>query len=628
MSGIAGLVHTDGRPVAAEDLRAIAAAHPHPSDGVDLWSDGGAGLVRFALRVTPESAEEVQPFVHPGSGAALLFDGRLDNRPELLDLLNGEAAAAAPDGEIVLRLYERFGDAAAHRLVGDYAIALWRPRDRSLHCVRSPVGWRPFLWTTDGPRFGFASEPATLLRGMGLRPDLNEGAAAEYLSGRFATLTETYWKGVHRLAPGGSLTLRDGRVRLLRWFEGPFEDLTRRSRGEHVERFTEAFDAALIAVNRSRGPVASQLSGGLDSSSIVCRSAQLHAAGRLTHAVRPISARFPGQPNDEGFWIEAVERKIGAASHTVSPIRFDLDVTRRWCADTLHLPIRSNALAVFAPVYDAVGAGGGRVLLTGEGGDDWFNGTRMHWADLLVQGRWGVLVKDALDQGGGGGAPGKLLAMSRLAIRPHLFAGLRDRSIFGFDTGEAPPNWIRPDWAARTGLRRRWAQAERPPRLPSLAQYERYGVFMAGRRLNTYDPVVSFAASRGLELRHPLHDLRLARLSMGAAGPMLRRSNITKRVLRDAMQDVLPDEVRTRTSKANFSSSLINTVDERLRERPFAQMLPVRMGWLDPAPIAAVHETYSEWAGNGAQEPFPNASYGVVWNIMAMDIWLEQAFGL
>src|SRR5258705_2750624 len=109
MSGIAGVVYTDGRPAEVATLDAMAHATPHLGiDGAQTWHDGPAGLIRFALVTTPEAVAANQPFVDPRSGMVIAFDGRLDNRAELFALLGaGAPPATAPDCPIPLAAHVR-----------------------------------------------------------------------------------------------------------------------------------------------------------------------------------------------------------------------------------------------------------------------------------------------------------------------------------------------------------------------------------------------------------------------------------------------------------------------------------------------------------------------------------------
>ena len=231
-----------------------------------------------------------------------------------------------------------------------------------------PLGWRPFVWSFDGSRFGFATQPRVLIKGLGLEHRLNEGAIGEYLAARFVSKDETFWVGVQRLPGGYALLLKNGYTRTWRWHTGPFPDNSATSEAEHVERFRELFDQAIIATMRSSSDVVAHLSGGLDSSSVVCRGMELYRAGRLSQPLRAESVRYPGQPQDETKWSSQVEAHLGIEATVASEQPYNFDEAREWCRQTLHLPLRPNVLMASC---DRLQSEGVRVLLTGEGGDDW-----------------------------------------------------------------------------------------------------------------------------------------------------------------------------------------------------------------------------------------------------------------
>lgn len=630
MSAIAGIVWLDGHAAEQATLDAMRRATPFLGvDGVDSWREGAAGLLRFALRATPQSLTETQPCRIPGSDARIVMDGRLDNRDEIRALLGRDAPGAdAPDAQVVLAALERLGEGALDDFAGDFALAVWWPARRQLFCARSNGGWRPLLWTFDGARLAFATEPRTLVDGLGLPRRLNEGFAAEFLAMRVSSPADTLWKDIQRLPPGFALTLENGQVRTRRWYEGPFEDLTGVSEAEHVERFRALFDQSLIALHRSVGPVAAQLSGGLDSSTVVCRSMELHRAGLIDAPIRPVSTRFYGAACDEGAWIEAVEQQAGVASTHIESSLGPAGTPAEWCRTTLQLPLRPNIQCTDTPLNRLPALEGTKVILTGEGGDDWLAGTHSHWPDLAARGRWARLVGETF------GARPELPAMANLkaivaeGFLPLVLRSRRER-LWRFnlpDLGEVP-DWVRPQWAAEVGLVERWRAAPDPPRLGNIAQQQRYFASTYPRKHVNLDNALTLVASRGMELRHPFHDQRLVKFFMGCDGGVLRRGLERKHLLRVAMRGTLPELVRTRQTKANMSVSILTMVRRRLAEKPIDEIAPVTLGWLDGEALRSTEQAVGDWIVAGSVGP-PPGNYGLVWNAIAMDLWLEHAFGL
>lgn len=628
MTGIAGITSLDGQPVTQEILDGMRQATPHIGpDGVGSWVSGPVGMLRFHLWTTPEAVGEVQPRRDPDSDSTITFDGRIDNRAELLSLLERRTDSPEPDCSIVLKLFNRFGDDCVQRLTGDYAFAIWSGKRQRMFCARSPVGFRTLLWAQDGKRFAFASQPRTLVEGLSIERRLNEGAVGEYLSARFVTQTETFFVGINRLPGGGALAVEDGRVRTWHWHNGPFEDWSNRSEADHVDRFRELFDQALQSVMRSDRTVMAQLSGGLDSSTVVSRATQLHRAGRIDRQVGVITVRYPGQQHDEGAWSGVVESEYGLTADVATPDHFSLDDQRSWCAETLHLPLRPNVMtAMNAPMQ----ARNARVLLTGEGGDDWLGGSHGHWPDLLLRGQWGRLLREATAYQPLAQIPRGMRRILLDAIAPVVSERARARHLRPhLDFGYEPPPWIRADWANRIGLSDRWRADRLPNDLPDYSQRQRYHAAWLARRHVNMDNALALGNAQGIEWRHPFHDIRLTGFLMGASGEMLRRGRVKKYLLRQAMRGTLPEKIRTRPDKASSVVTIIDAVGERLRERPVEDLYGVRMGWIDGKMLQAAHTEHLAWRETGfARNRMPKMFYGPVWFTISMDLWLDHAFKL
>ena len=629
MSAIGGIVDLRGG-LDVRVLPAIAAAAPSFS-GVNStsWNDDYAGLVHVMLATTPEALTETQPW-RDRSGTVITFDGRVDNRDELRAMIGNDAPPRdAPDCVIVLAAWRRLGADLLDRLVGDYAFAIWDPAVRRLTVVRSPVGWCPLLWTERPGGIAFATEPAMLVRGLALSPGVDEATVGEMLSLRFVSETASFWNGIQRLPAGHLLEADAHGIRTRRWLEGPFADSSRLSDRDHIDRFTELFDQAIVATTRSAGPVAAFLSGGLDSSSVVCRSRQLVEAGKLAAMPRTLSGRFPGDACDEGEWIAAVEERCGIRTHDIVAAPYDWAAATAWTAQSLHLPLRPTAASIYTGSCDWLQANDTRVLLTGEGGDEWLTGGRSHFPDLLRAGRLRTLLQEGLSTASNATVAQRLRLTASSAIGPIVSARQRASLLFPhLDFIIHPPAWIRPDWARRIGLADRWRHAPQPPALSGLAPQQRYGRYSMARRHINLDNIISWVSSRQIEMRHPLHDFRLTRFLLGAAGGMLQRNGLRKHLLREAMRGTLPDALIGRRDKANMSTPIVHAVTERLRERPIHQLSCVRLGWIDPEPLAAIEREHAAWRAGGMIGKMPHGSYGAVWNAVAADLWLEHAVGM
>lgn len=631
MSAIAGAVHVDGRAMPPTTLaRIAAAAAPRGFDGRSIWHAGPAGLIRFHHATTPEAVGERQPLTG-ASGAVIAFDGRLDNRADLLGLLGapGQALRDAPDVTLALALFERRGEDFLQALVGDWALAIWQPHAQRLLCARSPMGWRPFLWTFDGRTFGFATEPRALIVGLGLDRRLNEAAIGEMIAARFMTHDETVWAQIQRLGQGAALRLKRGRVAHWQWHVGPFADHRRLSEADHVKRFNALFDQALSATMRSNTGVGAHLSGGLDSSSVVARLTELHRAGLVDRQIGAISARFPGEAQDETRWSGAVEAHCGIAARIVGREAYDLDAAGRWCAETLQLPLRPSLTDGTTAGIRAQQAAGERVLLTGEGGDEWLGGGLGHLPDMLLRGDLLGLLREALGQFPAEPRYRRLQRTAFRALAPIISPAYRAKFLTPALVFDTPmPEWIRPEWAARIGLAQRWHDTKPPFAPHGFAQKQRYAVFAHARRYVGYEPLLAFAEAHGVEMRHPFHDLRLTTFLMGASGPMLRHKGERKYLLREAMRGTLPEAVRQRQDKALFLSSTVDVLADYFRRRPPRTMTLARLGWIDGDRIDALFAPAKAWRDSGSTTPLATTRLAPLWFVVAMDLWLDHAIGV
>ena len=216
MSGIAGIYNLDGRAVDPELLEQMTAAIAHRGpDGSGKWIHRNVGFSHQKLSTTPEALRETQPLYDDDLKLGLTFDGRIDNRAEIRELL--EAAGARlrtdSDAEMVLTAYRCWGKACAAKILGDFALAVWDAGNRRLFCARDVLGIRPFYYYFDSRTFIFASELQQIFRLPLVPREPNEGMIGEYLVSAVNNKEETLTKGILRLPPAHLLIVEPGRIR-------------------------------------------------------------------------------------------------------------------------------------------------------------------------------------------------------------------------------------------------------------------------------------------------------------------------------------------------------------------------------------------------------------------------------
>jgi asparagine synthase (glutamine-hydrolysing) len=261
MSGIAGFFGLDARPADDALLARMSATLRHRGpDGEGRRVAGAAGFAWQHLWVTPEETGEGQPLVGR-SGAMLVMDGRLDNRDELLGAL--ELPRVSSDAACVLAAYETWGERFAERLNGDFALAVFDPRQPRLLIARDAIGIRPLYYHKSERFFAFASEIEALLAHPEIpaRPD-GEGLADYLLAGSRPVDRQdiTCFTGISAVVPAHLVVVTPEQSVARRYWDFDRGHALRLSSfGEYVdafrERFAEAVRRRTRAAKRHRGPV-------------------------------------------------------------------------------------------------------------------------------------------------------------------------------------------------------------------------------------------------------------------------------------------------------------------------------------------------------------------------------------
>jgi asparagine synthase (glutamine-hydrolysing) len=625
MSGIAGIWQLDGRPAAAAALRAMAAAAPHRApDGVDVWTSDCVGLCRLRLETTPEERGDTQPVVDRFRGLSLLFDGRLDNRDDVIQAL-GLRDPTIPDARVALEACARWGSEAPERLLGDFAFALWEARPKRLTCVRDALGVRPLYYASVDGLFAFASEPAQLLALQAVPRRINEGAIAELLANVYRTREETLYRNVRRLPPACCLVVEECRVQVRRYWT-PLEapEVRCASDAEYEERFRELFVQAVTARLRASGPVGAYLSGGLDSSSVVAVAAEIEREnGRPAPDAHALV--FPDHAAaDERPYIDDVARMHALRCHRHVAAPFDGRRAIAEAARRVDLPDAPND-AMADGIRAALAERGAAVVLTGIGGDYGLTGTYFHYADLLrrfalpalvrrswLDARtpelgwvWGTFVSAGLWPALPEAVKHALRPLARRARR----AGL--------------PDWIDPAFARQAGLRDR-LYVPPPPRPRSFASAEVARTFAAPYVQHVLEAFERGSAGFGLVDRHPFLDRRLVEFAVGLPEDQRWRRE-TKSLLRRALHDRLPRSVRERQTKGEFAHVVADAFETLGGERFWSRLHVADAGWVDPAALARRYQRML--ARRRAGDLRYADETGPLWAVAAIELWWRAEQG-
>jgi asparagine synthase (glutamine-hydrolysing) len=588
-------------------------------DGVAYWNAGPLALAHMQFFTTPESLEERQPLVSSGGEACLVWNGRVDNREELKAGLEAVGARLEDETDpgLVLAAYLEWGTGCVQRIVGDFALAVWDARARKLWCARDYVGVRPFYYFWDGKSFSFGPDVRAMLAYPLVSLKINEGMVGEFLVDEVTSREETLYADIRQLPPGCTLTVDgDKGLRIEEWWSPELSLLTYESDDEYAEQFRRLMDQSVRSRMRCNTPWAAELSGGLDSSSIaVSARAVLDESGRGEDRILTFSMASPGKPWDESDDIAAVREKARLTSELLEPLRASLDFFGERAGYWRDYPGSPNGEPMTLPIYEAAKRHGVRVLFSGVGGDELFDSRDGHLLDLAA-GIWrpGALRRltdtARCDWTAKGGARNwqRLLA-KRLIIgyMPKRARVLRER------------RWLRKCTAVSPGFARRIRLAERilapvrpmPQLFATRAQRDVYRNVVCGLEALVLALNDRETAHLGIEKRFPFLDRRLVEFCLRLPEEQRRRGEITKYLLRRAMDRRLAERVQRKVGKAEFSE-LFDVVfsTEQGRNRMESPMMQSNTDWIDAEKLRSFL-----LAGGGIWRR---------WTLVAIDLWLEQ----
>jgi asparagine synthase (glutamine-hydrolysing) len=628
MSGIAGIYNLDGHPVDAGALKRLTEAIRHRGpDGVGQWVRGSVGLGQCMFHTTPESRHERQPLLDETGDLCLTLDGRVDNRDELRSALvcRGANLRTDTDAEMVLRAYQCWGEQCPEKIIGDFAFAVWDGRERCLFCARDPIGIRPFYYHSDGHSFLFGSEIQQVLADRGVPRKPNEGMIGEYLANAITEKEETLYRGIMRLPPGHFLCVGPGRTRKEQyWKVDPTREIRYRTDEEYAEHFRELFREAVRCRLRSHGPVGAYLSGGLDSSSVVVTARALYREGLVCGPdLETFSELYPGLPCDERPYIEEVTAVAGCKSNGACWLGPEVSRHAECVRSDGDFPDYPNDLhSVRARAREK----GFRVLLTGMGGNHWLEGHCVHLADHLRRGRIGRFVRQAcFDSRVLGDTCSPVSLMLHFGLKPLLPKVVRRVIKSALGRGGDLPPWIDGHFARRNHLSDRLRREDELARgFPSYAQRIMYLESTNGRQAHTYEMMERGAARFELEERHPFHDRRIIEFALALPEEQRWREDKMKFVLRRAMQNHLPVNVRERVIQADFGALFLKTFERLDGEGLLDFSTATSTGWVNARRVREMRE--QTLRPQPARDPHPTRHIWPLWMIFGVGLWFRAVF--
>jgi asparagine synthase (glutamine-hydrolysing) len=580
-----------------------------------LQRAASVGLAHRRLSIIDLTEASAQPMVAESGELAIVYNGELYNYVELREELAalGHRFRTAGDTEVILQAYAEWGSNCIDRMVGMWALAILDLRRRVLFLTVDRFGIKPLFYTISRGSLYFASEIKALAAVPGLRVEPSERAVRRFLAAaRVDETAETFFDGILKLESGHTLTIAIDRP------AAPSEpkrywtiasDERRIGDREAAEALADSLAESVRLHARSDVDVGSCLSGGLDSSGIVCLADRLRRNGAVPHYAHAGFGYLPDDPSfSERHYMEAVVEQTGIDMTfiRVAPERFQstlVDIVRQQDE-----PFSSTSQAAQWFVFESAREAGLKVMLDGQGADEVLGGYAGYFP----------LIALALLRSGQFGSYRRFERAHRMRFeRPAIPLRRALGSV-------VPPNVLR----RIRGIPRMTVLPMLSPSLVPRIELEDYG--NAGfRSINEILAAYTFRMSlpallryedrnsmaHSIEARVPFLDHRLVELAFSLPGDYKISGVETKQVLRDALEGVIPEKVRTRNDKLAFKAE--PTVTWKLAEQHLDSLSENRtayeQAWFDADGVRAFV----------ASAPRSEDAEFTLWRVLNTKIWLR-----
>ena len=623
MCGIAGIVSAD--PLTPDDTARAVAMRDVMSyrgpDGAGLHTDAYAALAHRRLSII-DLAGGHQPLSNETGSIWVTFNGEIYNHRDVRAQLEGAGHRyrTNSDTETIVHAYEQWGDECPHQFRGMFAFAIWDAPARRLLLVRDRLGVKPLYWALAGNRLLFASEIKAILQSGLLSASPNHRVLSEVLATRGTAGEETMFEGIYKLLPGHRLMFEGGRVRTEKYWElpldGPDPELERMHDGALIDRFRDLLQESVRLRLMSDVPLGMFLSGGIDSSAVAALMAR-----EVNRPIDTFSVAFADRRFSELEYARTVARAIGANSHeiVIDDNDFFTALPRLvWHEDEpiahpSSVPLHFVSMLARQHVI---------VVLTGEGSDELLAGYGKYPRAVINWRAGGVyerIVPAAVRSAVAESVVPRLPAQARRYARRSFLAMPRNASAMFLDNFAGMPLHQQRELLAPAAI------AGNDPYAPSLAYFKevngRSGLL--GRLLHTDIKTYlvellmkqdQMSMSASIESRVPFLDHKLVEFAATLPDRLKLRGFTTKRILREAIRGLLPEEILTR-KKMGFPVPFAQWTRDRWQPVVRDVLLDRRTrerGLINAAAVEQMLDAHRDGTVNGGD---------AIWALVNLELW-------
>jgi asparagine synthase (glutamine-hydrolysing) len=617
MSAITGLFYRDGRDVDLELIKKINStlSHRGPNRSA-VYCKNNVALGHQMLWTTSESVKEKLPFYEEKSGLIITADARIDNRTELSKELDIKDTDDISDSYFILKSYQKWGEKCPKYLLGDFSFAIWDNFNKKIFCARDHMGIKPFYYYLDDNLFTFATEIKAILNVPNVPRELNEETLANLLIGKSSGQL-TFYQNIKSLKAANFLELDNHNIKIEEYWDlNPKSKILMDSEEDYIKAFLKIFEDAVKCRLRSYFPIGFELSGGLDSASIIGM------------AKRVLKNEHSENFNINTFSFISDNNSVYNEQYYINKIISDGDINPHFVnADEISpleginkllkyhdQPFVSPHKSVLCKLYEEMQKVDSHVLLTGEGGDDIISYGKYHLLDLALNFQWKELQRNIEFTSLRSNKSRFELYYETVIIPliPDFFKNKIRKHIKDY-------NFIlNKNFAEKLGIdiedyinkmnKRQKAREHHYNRIKDDHQQE---------MLESIDRTI---APYNMEVRHPFYDIRLIEFCYAIPTEMKFKLGWNRYILRMAMQDIIPPEVQWNPEKSDLTPIFARNLllyEEELLKTIILQDNEILKEFVDIEKLKQMFKEYYTEKSN--YDPFD------IWIAVLIFLWLEYS---
>ncbi len=546
MSGIFGIFNRNGKPVDKKVVNTMLDAMSYwEPDDTGTWVNDSIALGHTMLWNTPESKYESLPLQN--DTYILTMDARIDNREELTKEIElpDRPITEIGDSEFILGAYKKWGEECPQYLLGDFAFAIWDDKKQQLFCARDHVGIKSFYFHINDDEFVFSNDIRGVISHQDIPKVFNDEAVAIYLTkGELWHPTMTFFESIQKLPPATFMIVSSKAVvRKVYWRAEDSPKVRFNSLKEYSEKLRELLEDSVEKRIRSEKPIASHLSGGLDSSVLAAIAARhLRAQDKFLHAYNWVPA--PNAEDDYEYYEWGNSRRI-AELENIEHHHIDFNAERFGNFLLTHDISLNDTVDLWYEFVVRSEAKNNDVctILSGWGGDELITyHASIYYADRFRQGKIISTIKELYDE-------------VRKCKRPfkRLAAKLYHKLFVPF-----VPSWLYcflPKIQCESENYLQYISVSFSRKLKNISilktmfsmndmHKEQLDLFNQGHLVNRIESWASSGFRERIEYSYPLLDKRIVEFALGIPSEMYRQEGISRYLYRHAIAGLLPKDMQ------------------------------------------------------------------------------------